>query len=117
MEKPRVYVATPCYDMMRIESCVSLIDTFSTLGKAGVECRFKSVKSSLVTHARNLLTAGFLNSEFDYMLFVDADVEFSPDAVARMLVPKKILSVRLTGLRKTGHVKYAVKLKIRMKLD
>ena len=26
--KPKVYVATPCYDSMRIETCVSLIDMF-----------------------------------------------------------------------------------------
>ena len=30
------------------------------MGKSGIECKFKSVKSSLVTHGRNLLTAGFL---------------------------------------------------------
>ena len=69
-QKPKVYIATPCYDSMRVETCVSLIDTFSTLGRHGVECKFKSVKTSLVTHGRNLLTAGFLNSGFDYMLFV-----------------------------------------------
>jgi len=74
---------------MKVETCVSLMDTFSTLGKSGIECKFKSVKSSLVTHGRNLLTAGFLDSGFDYMLFVDADVEFQPDAVLRMLVPEK----------------------------
>ena len=109
-DKPKVYIATPCYDSMRIETCVSLIDMFSTLGRSGIECKFKSVKTSLVTHGRNLLTAGFLNSDFDYMLFVDADVEFQPEAVARMLVPKK--DIICTPYRvKEENIKYAVKFK------
>ena len=108
--KPKIYVATPCYDMMRIETCVSLIDMFSTLGRSGIECKFKSVKTSLVTHGRNLLTCGFLDSNFDYMLFVDADVEFQPEAVARMLVPKK--DIICTPYRvKEENIKYAVKFK------
>ena len=106
--KPKVYVATPCYDMMRIETCVSLLDTFSALGGSGIECRFKSVKTSLVTHGRNLLTCGFLNSGFDYMLFVDADVEFKPEAVMRMLVPKKDIICTPYRVKEDG-MKYAVK--------
>ena len=109
-EKPKVYVATPCYDSMRVETCVSLLDTFSALGGSGVECKFKSVKSSLVTHGRSLLTAGFLNSGFDYMLFVDADVEFKPEAVMRMLVPKKDIVITPYRVKEEG-MKYAVKFK------
>jgi len=108
--KPKVYVATPCYDMMRVETCVALLDTFSALGQSGIECKFKSVKSSLVTHGRNLLTAGFLNSGFDYMLFVDADVEFEPEAIMRMLVPKKDIIVTPYRVKELN-TKYAVKFK------
>ena len=108
--KPKVYVATPCYGMMQVETCVSLIDMFSALGGSGVECKFKSVKTSLVTHGRNLLTAGFLNSDFEYMLFVDADVEFTPEAVMRMLVPKKDIVMTPYRVKEEG-MKYAVKFK------
>ena len=111
-EKPKVYVATPCYDSMRVETCVSLLDTFSALGGSGVECKFKSVKSSLVTHGRNLLTCGFLDSGFDYMLFVDADVEFKPEAIMRMLVPKKDIVVTPYRVKNEPETpEYAVKFK------
>ena len=109
-EKPKVYVATPCYDSMRVETTVSLLDTFSALGGSGIECKFKSVRTSLVTHGRNLLTAGFLNSGFDYMLFVDADVEFKPEAVMRMMVPKKDIVCTPYRVKENG-MKYAVKFK------
>jgi len=89
LKKPSVYIAMPCYGDMKVETCVSLLDTFSTLGKNGIECKFKSVKSSLVTHGRNLSTCGFLHSGMDYMLFVDADLEFNAETILRMLVPAK----------------------------
>jgi hypothetical protein len=92
-KKPKVFIAMPCYDTMKVETCVSILNTYAVLAKSGVECIFKSVKSSLVTHARNLLTAGFMASEYDYMLFVDADVEFEATAVLRMLVPEKDIMV------------------------
>ena len=107
--KPTVYIAMPCYDSMRVETCVSLLDTYSVLGKAGVKCQFKSFRSSLVTHARNLATCGFLDSGCDYMLFIDADVEFSHEAALLMLVPEKDIVVTPYRLKENPmEVKYPV---------
>ena len=109
MKKPKVFIAMPCYDTMKVETCVSILNTYAVLAKSGVECIFKSVKSSLVTHARNLLTAGFMASEYDYMLCVDADVEFSHEAVLRMLVPEKdIVCTPYRVKNKPGVMDYAV---------
>jgi len=111
-KKPKVYIAMPCYDTMKVETCVSILNTYAVLAKSGVECIFKSVKSSLVTHARNLLTAGFMASEYDYMLFVDADVEFEPTAVLRMLVPEKDIVVTPYRLKENpNQVRYPVEFK------
>jgi len=111
-KKPRVFIAMPCYDTMKVETCVSILNTYAVLAKSGVECIFKSVKSSLVTHARNLLTAGFMASEYDYMLFVDADVEFEPTAVLRMLVPEKDIVVTPYRLKENpNQVRYPVEFK------
>ena len=107
--KPTVYIAMPCYGDMKVETCISLLNTYTTLAKAGVTCKFKSVRSSLVTHARNLSTCGFLHSGMDYMLFVDADVEFSHEAVLRMLVPEKdIVCTPYRVKNKPGVIDYAV---------
>ena len=37
---------------------------------------------SLVTRARNEMTAGFLKSEFSHMMWLDSDIEFTPEDVA-----------------------------------
>ena len=111
-KKPRIYIAMPCYDTMKVETCVSILNTYVVLAKSGVECIFKSVKSSLVTHARNLLTAGFMGSGYDYMLFVDADVEFSHETVLRMLVPEKQIVVTPYRLKENpNQVRYPVEFK------
>ena len=49
-----------------------------------------------------------MDSGFDYMLFVDADVEFEPEAALRMLVPEEFMVC--TPYRvKEDKMKYAVK--------
>ena len=87
--KPSVYIGMPCYGAIQRQTVVSLLRLFDQFKGTGVKAQFHTIQSPLVTHARNLVTCGFLHSGYDYLLFIDADVEFDPEAIYRMLITKK----------------------------
>ena len=79
----------PCYDSVKINTMLSVIKLVQQLGKSGIECGIHTMKSPLIHQARNYLTSVFLTTEYQYLLFIDSDVEFEPEAVIRMIVSKK----------------------------
>jgi len=110
-QPPKVYIAMACYDSVKINTMLSIARLAKELTKAGLEWQIETYKSPYVSNARNALTALFLRSKYDYLLFIDSDVEFQPEAVVRMLVTKR--DIILTPYRvKFPHdpnlVKYAV---------
>ena len=88
-QPPKIYIAMACYDSVMIKTMVSMTKLVKELTKAGLEWQIETVKTPFVSKARNILTALFLRSKYDYLLFIDADVEFEPEAIIRMLVTKK----------------------------
>ena len=88
-QPPKIYIAMACYDSVKVNTMVSVTKLVKEFTKAGLEWQIETFKSPLVTKSRNILTALFLRSKYDYLLFIDADVEFEPEAVIRMLVTKK----------------------------
>jgi hypothetical protein len=87
--KPSVFIAMPCYDSVKINTMLSVIKLVQQLGKSGIEVGIHTMKSPLIHQARNYLTSVFLTTQYQYLLFVDSDVEFEPEAVVRMMVAKK----------------------------
>ena len=87
--KPSIFIAMPCYDSVKINTMLSVIKLVQQLGKSGIETGIHTMKSPLIHQARNYLTSVFLTTQYQYMLFVDSDVEFQPEAVLRMMVAKK----------------------------
>ncbi len=79
----------PCYDSVKINSMLSVIKLIQQLGKSGIEVGIHTMKSPLIHQARNYLTSVFLTTQYQYLLFIDSDVEFEAEAVVRMMVAKK----------------------------
>ena len=90
--KPSVYIAMPCYDSVKINTMLSIIKLIQQLAKSGIQVGIQTMKSPLIHQARNYLTSVFLTTQYQYLLFVDSDVEFEPEAEIKMLVAKKNIS-------------------------
>ena len=87
--KPSLFIAMPCNDSVKINTMLSVVKLIQQLGKSGIETGIHTMKSPLIHQARNYLTSVFLTTQYQYMLFIDSDVEFEPEVVLRMMVVKK----------------------------
>jgi hypothetical protein len=89
VKKPSLYIAMPCYDSVKIQTMVSMCKLVADLTRADIKVDINTLKSPYVSYARNILTAQFMKSDKDYLLFIDADVEFEPECPLRMVVAQK----------------------------
>jgi len=87
--KTSLFIAMPCYDSVKINTMLSIFKLAQMLSKTGIHVGINTMKSPLIHQARNYLSSVFLTTEYEYMLFIDSDVEFEPEAVLRMIIAKK----------------------------
>lgn len=85
--KIKLMVATPCFggklDLPYVQSAETLVRLFSALG---IRVGFEYVATeSLITRARNFLTAKFLASDYTHLAFIDADIGYDPLNLLRIL--------------------------------
>jgi GT2 family glycosyltransferase len=81
--KPSIMIATPMYGGMCTGHYVSgLLAAVSKLRDMGVKVYWaQMMNESLITRARNDLANTFLERGHDYLMFIDADVGFTAEAV------------------------------------
>ncbi len=128
-----IFFATPCYGgLVTDQYFLSMFRLSQVLMQYGIKFRITTLRNeSLVPRARNILTAMFLEDEAStHLMFIDADIEFDPDSVIRMLAmdkdviaaayPKKTInwdSVRAAAKRDEADIAtfgadYAINLKV-----
>ena len=87
-KRPSIMIATPMYGGMCTGSYVQgLLMTMSKMREIGVNVAWCQITNeSLITRARNELVRIFMESEHDYLMFIDADIGFEGDAIAQLML-------------------------------
>lgn len=90
-----IFIALPAYDFkVSLKLAVSLARFTQAAPQHGIDVQIGSVCGcSVVSRARNLLVQDLLNSECDYLIFIDSDINFEPEDILRLMAwgsdPKK----------------------------
>ena len=59
IKKPSLYMAMPCYDMVKINTMISMVKLVAQLTTAGIKKEVNTMKSPYISYARNILTGGY----------------------------------------------------------
>lgn len=90
--KSQVHICIPCYGGMLSEAVFSSMLRFQLLAaKQGLKYDVSTmVNESLVTRARNSLVGLMMaNPSSTHLLFIDADIRFSPEVIAQLVLRDK----------------------------
>jgi hypothetical protein len=87
LKKYKIFIATPMYGgNSQAEYTASLSNLTYFLGKYNIEYEFSALyNESLIQRGRNILVKKFLESNFDILFFIDADVGFNAYDVFYMM--------------------------------
>jgi hypothetical protein len=89
-----IMVATPVHSDVSIHYTQALLELQKECMRKKIGVQFVIMKSSLVTHGRNLCVASFLSSDCTHLLFVDSDIDFQASSIFKMIEKdKEVMSI------------------------
>lgn len=91
LQKRSLFIATPMYGGQCFGSFTkSMIDLSRMCMTYGIRTQFSFLfNESLITRARNYQVDEFMRSDFTHMMFIDSDIDFSPNDVLALLALDK----------------------------
>lgn len=110
MKGRKLFVALPAYDFkVSLKLAVSLARLAQQMPQHGIDMSIGSICGcSVVSRARNLLVKDFLESDCTDLMFIDADINFEPEDVLRLMAwasdPQKGIVGGVPRTRKTNKV-------------
>jgi hypothetical protein len=111
----KLFIALPAYDFkVSLKLAVSLARFAQKAPQHGIDIQIGSICGcSVVSRARNLLVKDLLESDCTDLMFIDADINFEPDSILRLMAwasdPKKGIVAGVPRTRKSEKV-YIAKL-------
>lgn len=91
-----IFLSTPCYGGLCLEKyAVSIIKLQLLCLKENIKLYIDTIENeSLVQRARNVAVGRFMQkSDAEYFMFIDADINFDPESVIRLLKSNHDISV------------------------
>lgn len=82
-----VWIGTPMYGgMCTAQYMKGVIHSLNVLSDRGIQTHWQYlVNESLITRGRNFLVQRFLESGYDYLMFIDSDIEFMGEDILTLL--------------------------------
>lgn len=112
MAATHIAVRVPSGDMVHTDFMMSLLHLVQNARGAGFRISMVNTKFSTLTESRNLCVGAAQEAKVDAMLFLDSDMIFPPDTVARLWAhrlsvvgatyPRRIFPLQFIGRRVDG---------------
>ena len=97
-EKPKVFISTPCYGGVCLEKyMISIVKLQLEFIREGIQMVLDTTENeSLVHRARNVAVGRFMQkSDASHFVFIDADIDFDPKSIVRLVRSNHEISVSL----------------------